>query len=176
MDRHIRLLASIGLAVGAVFGMVGVFAPSAALRGLAWGIDGTALVMAGALLTVGCYRSGRDLVAAGFLVFTVGEGLIVSTAAMDLSDGVPLFGAGAALWAAALVLISVPPVFTRPVRISGFIAAALFGITALQVFAGGVITPMTTPLPFFAYPALVGTMGGWIWALVRPGSTLRVAT
>ena len=176
MDRHIRLLASIGLAVGAVFGMAGVFAPSAALRGLAWGIDGTALVMAGALLTVGFYRSGLDLVASGFLVFTVGEGLILSTAAMDLSDGVPLFGAGAALWATGLVLIGVPTVFPFGVRISGFVAAALFGITAAQIFAGGVVTPTTTPLPFFAYPALVGTMGGWIWALVRPGTTLRAAT
>jgi hypothetical protein len=169
MDKHIRLLASIGLAVGAIFGMAGVFAPSAALRGLAWGIDGTALVMAGALLTVGFYRSGLDLVASGFLVFTVGEGLILSTAAMDLRDGVPMFGAGVALWATALVLIGAPPVFPLAVRIMGFIAAALFGITALQVFAGVVITPTSTPLPFYAYPALVGTMAGWIWGLVRPG-------
>ncbi|PYN92874.1 MAG: hypothetical protein DMD91_31470 [Candidatus Rokuibacteriota bacterium] len=32
--------------------MAGTFAPSAAFRGLAWGIDGVSLVMAGALLTL----------------------------------------------------------------------------------------------------------------------------
>jgi hypothetical protein len=36
--------------------MGGTFAPSAALLGLAWGIDGVALVMAGTLLTVVFYR------------------------------------------------------------------------------------------------------------------------
>jgi hypothetical protein len=42
----LRVLAATGLAVGAVFGMAGTFAPSASLRGLAWGIDGVGLVMA----------------------------------------------------------------------------------------------------------------------------------
>ncbi|MGE3154369.1 MAG: hypothetical protein AB7G48_17235 [Nitrospiraceae bacterium] len=60
-DRRLRVLASIGLAVGGVLGMAGTFAPSAALRGLAWGIDGVALVMAGTLLTVVCYRAGQEI-------------------------------------------------------------------------------------------------------------------
>lgn len=40
--------------------MAGTFAPSASIRGLAWGIDGTALVMAGAILTIVFYRMGQD--------------------------------------------------------------------------------------------------------------------
>ena len=56
--------------------MAGTFAPSASLRGLAWGIDGLSLVTAGALLTLVFYRKGDDLVASGFLVFTVGESMI----------------------------------------------------------------------------------------------------
>jgi hypothetical protein len=39
------------------------------------------------------YRKGQDLVAAGFLVFAVGEGIILSGAAMDLTASVPSFGA-----------------------------------------------------------------------------------
>ena len=175
MDKSVRLLASFGLAVGGVFGMAGTFAPSAPLRGLAWGIDGVGLVMAGALLTVAFYRIGRDWVAAGFLVFTIGEGLILSIAAMDLTAGIPTFGAGISLWATGLVLIGVPRVFPLPVRFLGFLAAALFGATALQIFAGGVITPTSSPLPFYAYPALVGTMAGWIWTLLRGDNALRVA-
>jgi hypothetical protein len=82
--------------------MAGAFAPSASLRGLAWGIDGVALVMAGAMLTVMFYRKGQDLVAAGFLVLAIGEGAILSGAAMDLDASVPSFGAGSSLWAMAL--------------------------------------------------------------------------
>ena len=78
MIRRLRVLASIGLAVGGILGMAGTFAPSASLRGLAWGIDGVSLVMAGALLTLLFYRMGHDVVASGFLVFAVREGIILS--------------------------------------------------------------------------------------------------
>ena len=165
-----RVLASVGLAVGGTFGMAGTFAPSAVLRGLAWGIDGVALVMAGALLTLVFYRSGEDLVASGFLVFLVGEGLILASAAMELAASVPLFGAGASLWALALVLISSPRVFALPARLLGFLAALLFAITALLIFAGTRIMPTTTPVPFYAYPVLVATLVGWIARLLKAGS------
>ena len=123
-DNGLRVLASVGLAVGGVFGMAGTFAPSASLRGLAWGIDGVGLVMAGTVLTLVFYRKGQDLVASGFLVFAVGESIILSGAAMDLTASVPSFGAGTSLWALALVLISVPRVFPLPVRLLGLLAAA----------------------------------------------------
>src|SRR5262245_31996916 len=99
--KPLDILASIGLAVGGALGMAGTFAPTASLRGLAWGIDGSALVMASALLTVRFFRAGQDLTAAGFLVFTVGEGVILSSAAMDLPASVPSFGAGVSLWTVA---------------------------------------------------------------------------
>ena len=166
-DRGLRVLASVGLAVGAVFGMAGAFAPSAFLRGLAWGIDGVGLIMAGALLTLAFYRKGQDLVASGFLVFVVGEGLVLSGAAMDLVASVPSFGAGISLWALALVLISIPRVFPLPVRLLGFLAAVLFGVTAARIFAGIQVMPTTAPLPFYAYPVFVATLIGWIWTLVK---------
>ena len=166
-DRGSRILASIGLAVGGLFGMAGTFAPTPSLRGLLWGIDGVGLVMASALLTLVFYRRGQDLVAAGFLVFAVGEGVILSGAAMDLVASVPAFGAGISLWALALALTSVPRVFPFPVRILGFAAAVLFATTAAQIFAGVLITPKTSPLPFYAYPVLVATFVGWIRTLVK---------
>jgi hypothetical protein len=153
--------------VGGGLGIAGAFAPSPFLRGLAWGIDGAGLVMASALLTLAFYRQGHDIVAAGFLVFAVGEGLILSGAAMDLAASVPSFGAGTSLWALALALISTPRVFPLPVRLLGFLATLLFGITAVQIFAGTQLTPTTAPLPFYAYPVLVATLVGWIWTLVR---------
>ena len=167
IDRSVRRVASLGLAVGAVLGMAGTFAPSATLRGLAWGIDGVGLVVAGALLTVAFSRAGRELAAAGFLVFTIGQALVLSTAAMDLGASVPAFGAGLALWAAGLVLVGASDVFPIAVRALGFAAAALFGVTALQIFAGASITPTSSPLPFYAYPVFVATLAGWILALWR---------
>ena len=64
-DKYLRILASIGLAVGGLLGLAGTFAPSASLRGLAWGIDGLGLVVASALLVLGYCRKGQDLVASG---------------------------------------------------------------------------------------------------------------
>jgi hypothetical protein len=68
-DSRLRLIAACALVIGAVLGMGGTFAPSASLRGLAWGLDGVALCVATALLTIHHVRRGNDLAAAGFLVF-----------------------------------------------------------------------------------------------------------
>ena len=86
------------------------------------GIDGVGLVMASVVLTLVFYRKGQDLVAAGFLVFAVGEGIILSGAAMDLTASVPSFGAGTSLF-----------------------AAVLFAATAVPIFAGVPIMPTTHP-------------------------------
>lgn len=166
-DKRLRVLASVGLAVGGVLGMAGTFAPSASLRGLAWGIDGLSLVTAGALLTLVFYRKGDDLVASGFLVFTVGESMILSGAAMDLAASVPSFGAGSGLWAVALALISIPHAFPLIVRLLGLGTSILFAATALQIFAGVPLSPISSPLPFFAYPFFVATFFGWMWTLLQ---------
>ena len=149
------------------FGIAGSFAPTAALRGLAWGIDGIALVVASALLVVHHLRQGNDLLAAGFLVFLVGETLIVSGSAMELAESAPSFAAGAGLWAAALALISVSPVLPAFVRVSGAVAAVLLAVTAARLFSGAALTPLSQPLPFYAYPFLAITLIGWAWAQVR---------
>ena len=166
-DKGLRLLAAAGVGLGGLLGMAGSFVPSEAMRGLAWGIDGVALVVASALLAVHFLRRGEDFVAAGYIVFAVGQGLIVSGSAMSLSASAPSFAAGASLWAAALVLISAQRVFQTPVRLLGFVAAAMFAATAVQIFCGIPLHPKSEPLPFFAYPIFVATLIGWIWTLLR---------
>lgn len=161
------LIAPIGLVVGAVFGMAGSFMPTEALRALAWGIDGVALVLAGAFLLVHHLRLGHDTVAAGFAVFIAGQTLVLSSAAMPLDAMRAPFAAGAALWAAALAVISAPAVFPVWVRGVGVVAALLFAITALEIFSGVPLTPISEPLPTFAYPLLVLTMFGWAWTCLR---------
>lgn len=166
-DARLRMIAASGLVVGAVLGMAGTFAPSVSLRGLAWGLDGIALIVAAALLTIHYFRRGNDVVAAGFLVFVVGEGLILSGAAMDLAASAPLFAAGVGLWAASLTLISASHVMPRWVRGVGFFAALLFTVVAIQIFSGRALTPLSQPLPFFAYPFLAATLFGWAWVNYR---------
>ena len=165
--RSLEILAVIGLAVGAVFGLAGTLISQESVRQLFWAIDGVALVVAAALLTVRFLRLGNDLVAAGFLIFTIGESLLVSGIAAGLTRSVPSFGGGLALWAAALMLISIPRFFATWIRIVGVLSAILFGVVATRIFRGEEVLPISTPLPFFAYPFLVLTFIGWIWTLVK---------
>ena len=73
--------------------------------------------MATALLTLKLFRRGNDVVAAGFLVFAIEEGVMLSGTATTLAGSVPSFAAGTALWSAALLLTSVPKEFAGWVRL-----------------------------------------------------------
>jgi hypothetical protein len=147
--------------------LAGTLVSSAAVRQIFWGIDGVGLVMASALLTVKFLRKGKDCIAAGFLIFAIGESLLLAGTAAGLAASVPSFAAGVALWATALLLTSIPKEFATWVRVVGVFAAILFIVTAARLFWGDDLLPTSTPLPFFAYPFLVITFVGWIWALVR---------
>jgi hypothetical protein len=166
-ERRPLLLAPSGLVIGGVLGMAGTFVPSASLRGLLWGLDGIALIVASALLTIHHFRRGNDVVAAGFLVFVVGETMIVASAAMDLLASGPVFAAGVGLWAASLILVSAPNVMPSWVRVVAAIAALLFAVVTVQGLMGRALTPLSRPLPFFAYPFLAATLFGWAWVHYR---------
>jgi hypothetical protein len=173
MQRRLNVLAALGLALGAAFGLAGTVVEQPALRSLFWGIDGAGLVMAACLLAVKYFRRENDLVAAGFLVFAIGESVILSGAAAALSDSPPSFAAGTALWATALLLVSIPGEFPVLVRGVGIASAALFAATALLIFSGASLSPISSPLPFFAYPCLVLTFIGWIWILLRENTAME---
>jgi hypothetical protein len=123
--------------------------------------------MAAALLAVKYLRAGNDVVAGGFLVFAIGEGVLLSGTAAGPAGSVPAFAAGTALWATALLLISIPKLFAAPIRILGIVSAIAFIITAARIFWGEQLLPTATPLPSYAYPPLVATFIGWIWTLWR---------
>jgi hypothetical protein len=171
--ERLRVVAATGLVIGAVLGVAGSFAPSDGMRGLAWGIDGTAIVVACALLTVHHLRRGDEQLAAGFLVFFAGETLIVATSALPLAAATPAFAAGAGLWAAGLAVVSASPTVPSLVRLTGGVAAALFAATAARMFGGAGLTPLSAPLPFGAYPFLAATLVGWAWAHLRSGTSRR---
>ena len=167
-DERLQNVAAAGLVIGALLGMAGSFAPTAGLRGLAWGVDGIALVVGSALLGLHQLRRGDAQLAAGFLVFLAGETLILSGSAMELAASAPSFAAGAGLWSAALALVSASPVIPRFVRVTGAIAAILFAVTAALIFGGAGLTPLSQPLPFYGFPFLAVTLVGWAWVHRRP--------
>src|SRR5580704_18376161 len=93
------------------------------LQAAFWAVDGVGLVVATALLALRFFRTGNDVVAAGFLVFTIGESVMLSGTADSLAGSVPSFAAGSALWSAALLLTSVPKEFTSWIRLVGTVGA-----------------------------------------------------
>jgi hypothetical protein len=167
MKSPLNVAAAAGLALGAVLGMAGTFVTQASLRNILWGIDALGLVMAAALLSLKFFRKQNDFAAAGFLVFAVGEAVVLSGTPMSLEGSVPAFGAGTALWATALLLVSLPREFPNWVRYAGVLSALLFFSVAARIFWGEPLTPIARPLPFFAYPFLVLTFIGWIWSLLK---------
>ena len=169
-EKQTKTIASVGLFIGGLFGMLGCFAPSQSIRGLAWGLDGVSLIVATTLLTVYYFRKGYDTLAAGFLIFAVGEGLILSSNGADLNENLSSFCAGTSLWAASLVLIGFQNIFSKLVRLTGFIAAILFIIVSVQIYTGASINGLTQPFPFYAYPFFVVTIFGWGWMLLRSKS------
>ncbi len=166
--KRLDQIAASGLGIGAVFGMAGTFAASASLRQAFWTLDGVALVVACALLTMKYYRRGCDAVAAGFLVFAIGEGLLLSGTAAGLAASASSFGGGVALWSAGLLLISIPREFPSWVRAAGVVGALLFAVVAVRISWGAPLLPTSAPLPFDAYPVVVATFIGWILSILKP--------
>ncbi|WP_195177373.1 hypothetical protein [Mesorhizobium sp. INR15] len=160
--------AAIGLAIGGIFGLAGTFVASAPLRESLWAIDGVALVVATALLTMKYQRLGNDCVAAGFLTFLAGESLLLAGNAAGLEASVPSYVGGISLWAAALIMVSMPSTFALWMRLTAFVAAALFIVSVGMVLWGAPLLPTSSPLPAAGYPFLVLTFVGWIWTLVKP--------
>jgi hypothetical protein len=169
--RVLNRVAAGGLLIGAAFGLAGTFVSSAHLQASLWAIDSVGLVIATTLLALKYFRAGADIVAGGCLVFAIGEGVLLSGTAAGPSGSVPAFAAGIALWAAALALISAPRQLPRWLRLLGGVAACLFAVTAARMYAGEVLLPTASPLPFFAYPFLVATLLGLAWMLVREDSS-----
>ena len=168
MRGKINVIAAVGLAFGGALGMTGAIATQQNVQAILWAVDGAGLVMAASLLAMKYFRTGNDVVAGGFLVFAIGEGLILLSApAAGLAGSVTAFAGGTALWGTALLLVSIPKLFALPIRILGIVSAGLFILTSARIFRGEQLLPTSAPLPTYAYPLLVATFVGWIWTLWR---------
>ena len=77
MHRSINMIAAVGLALGGALGLAGAMVTQQNVQAMLWAIDGAGLVMAAAMLAIKYFRTGNDVVAGGFLVFAIGEGVIL---------------------------------------------------------------------------------------------------
>jgi len=167
MKTPLKIVAVVGIALGGILGMFGTMVTAQNLRAISWAVDGAALVVAATILALIFFRKGNDCVAAGFLVYAIGEAVMLGGTAGSLEASVPSFAAGTALWSAGLLLICVPKTFIIWTRFAGVIAAVLFAITSARIFWGEQLLPIAKPLPYFAYPFLVLTFIGWIWTTLK---------
>jgi hypothetical protein len=106
------------------------------LRYIAWNIDGVGLVIASILLTLYYQKKGLRITASGFLIFALGESVIISSNSVHLEDNIYTFGAGTALWAIALLVISSQKTYSIIIRSTGIVSAILFSIVTVLIFTG----------------------------------------
>src|SRR2546423_1863001 len=101
----------IGFVLGGGFGMVGTIVAFLILRVGCWALDGVGLIVATALLAAKYFREGKDVVSAGFLVFAIGEAVMLSGTAATLEVSVFFFVVGTAFWLVSLFLTYIPKQF-----------------------------------------------------------------
>lgn len=166
MNRKLNIIASIGLAIGALFGTSGSIFTEPILQIVLYQISSIGLTVACAILTIKFLRENNDLIAAGFLLFAIGEAVMTAGAASGSVGGQASFGAGMALYVPALFLISIPKTFPLWTRISGIAATIPFSTAASIIFLGGQALS-TSPIPGAGYGLLVITIIGWILTIVR---------
>jgi hypothetical protein len=156
--KNLNVIASVGLTLGGGFGLAGTFAGQANLRNLAWEIDGLGLIVATSLLAIKFFRKGCDAIAAGFLVFAIGESVMLSGMAAGLEGSVPAFAAGTALWATAMLLISFPAEFSLRFD-SRASLLPFYSLSPPRKFFGALRPRLRCR---FWLPFLVITFAGWI--------------
>ena len=167
MKGRLIVVATLGLGLGAVSGVASMLAGRENFRDIFSAIQSLCLIVATAILALRYYRKGCDSVAAGFLLYAIGEAVTFSGATAGARASVTSLGVWTALWAVSLLLVSLPAEFPFLVRLTGITSSILFFIIALGIFWGEHLPSFILPFPFFAYPILILTFSGWIWSLLN---------
>lgn len=168
MNRTANIIAAIGLAIGAVFGVSGSIFTQPTTQIVLYQISSVALTAACALLTVKYLRDNKDYIATGFLLFAIAEAVMTAGAALGQVGGQASFAAGMALYVPAFLFICIPREFPFWSRLTGIAATLPFFIAASMIYLGGQALS-TSVFPGAGYGLLTVTIIGWIVTLLRQG-------
>lgn len=152
------------LAVGAVLGFGGNFAPVGPVQNLLYALSAAGLVLGAIMLAVRHATAGLTLPAAGFAILALAETRILNPT--DVPGGEASFAAGVLLYAPALLLIALSPWAPWWTRALGALAAVPFAVHALAFF-GGVTVDSDGPIPSVGYALLTLMIVGWIITVLR---------
>lgn len=166
MSKKLNLIASIGLATGAVFGLAGSIFKNVALQISCYEISSVGLIVGAALLTVKFLNEKNEFIATGFLLLTIAEAVMSAGTALGQIGGQSSFGAGMALYIPAFLFISIPKEFPLLPRMTGILAAIPFLLAASKIYVGQTVLS-TSALPGAGYGLLTITIAGWIFALLK---------
>ena len=171
-----RILAVVGLAVGAVLGFGGNFLPAGPPQNIAYAISSLGIIMGSALLAAWFGRRDHSIVAIGFALLALAESFSFSglflLASAPTFPGAYTFAAGSALYAVALPLASISSAFPLWTRIVGALTAIPFAANALLWLLGRSPAP-SGPLASIGYVLLVLTIIGWIVTVLQAGPSLK---
>ena len=168
MNRTNAYVIAVSLAIGVVLGLVGSFMPEGAALRTSWVVSGLGLIVGWLLLAARQARISQDRVAAGLAIMALGESVLFAGVAFGADVQTGVFGGGAALYFAGLLLACLSTVFPLWTRVAGTVAAVLFIIAALQIYAGqqvAVVDP--SPIVIGGYTMLSVANVGWIIAVLR---------
>ena len=162
-------VASIGLAIGVVFGMAGQAFTDPNIQVCLYNLSGLGLTMGVALLAVKYIIRKEEFVGTGFLLFAIAEGCLTEANGADETSAASAFAACLLFYFVALCLINSSKLFPIWVRVVGFCASIPFAIAGTKYFLGYGIGPEET-LPGIGYGLLSLTIIGWIIVLLREKS------
>ena len=166
-NRIISILIIIGFALGVVFGIAGSSVKDLVLQSLLYEISSLGIIVAAVLIAGKLFRKGEDLVAAGFMVFCLGE-IVMNVGAAPAASEVAMgsFGAGMAIYVPAFLMICLPKFFPLLVRLTGIVCTVPFAIAAGKIFLGQDV-PSTTLFPSAGYAFLSLTLIGIIYVVAK---------
>ena len=157
-------LTAAALAIGAVLGFAGNFAPVGPVQDLMYALSAAGLVIGAVLLAVEHAAVGHVLPASGFAILALAESRLLNPT--DAPGGEASFAAGVLLYVPALLLIALSPWAPRWARAVGALAAVPFAAHALAYFAGAAVET-DGPIPSVGYALLTVAIVGWIITVLR---------
>ncbi len=175
MNRNVNLVAIIGLAIGAIFGLSGSFVTDPIVTIVLYEISSVGLIVSLTILALKFLKEDRLLLATGFLLFSIGEAIMSGGTAAGELGGQAAFGGGMALYGPALLLISIPKKFPIWGRMTGLAACIPFGLVASKIFLGEVVLS-SSALPGAGYGLLTLTIISWIWTLAKETTAINNPT